>query len=490
MRHRRFPDHVTIRLVSDGSAAGFGFSVDQITDELPDGFAKVNYHLQDKCVSEIFAAGKTVTLHEDYAMRQIGSEMVVGWKTAQGKVYSYENVKNDWTGVTQTDLTAENLAVYDLYPVLCPISMTCDDVYAFLNTQRVFNADVDGYLYERRHFTRVIADNLATFGLTPFLPVAAVILTYYALYWPTVNFTGSCTGIALTELLQHEGKLDLLSRQGVGTVHELEPDEVLQSTINFYAVQAIPAHMTNHMAIDPSSKEYSAQLHALYDTLAAGKPVYFEFYLDEQHPMKTIFKPGSGDISIGHSIVLTGAYTDAKGNPILIAADNCYSEYGDGTCTTLFMDPDFTQLYYPTWMGGEALDGFSWTEDFSQFDALSIEGTPNPLAWHAAFFRNLSSLLRQILGCMSSADTENFHGAVCFCTQPRDHLCCLLRREPMYPTGSALSGTGCADFLSTRAASRRRRRRRPAAAHTGASPMRLPASHKRTLCRGNSRSQG
>ena len=391
-------ESVTIRLVSDDSETGYGFAVEQITDALPDGFAKVNYHLPDACLGDVVSAGDTITLHTAYAMRQTGNEMIVGWKTAQGKVYSYENVKDDWTGRTKTDLTAESGAVYDLYPVTCPISMTSDDVYSFLNSSSVFNADLNGYLYKTAHFRRVITGNIAAFGLSPFMPVAAVILTYYALYGPTVDFTGSCTGIAMTELLQHTGKLDLLSRQGVGTVRELQPDEELQSIINFYAVQAIPAHLTCHMGIDPGSKDYSAQLRALYDTLCAGKPVYFEFYLDEQHPMKTIFKPGSGEISIGHSIVLTGAYTDANGNHILIAADCCYPDYAEGTCTTLFIDPDFTDLYYPTWLGGEPLDGFSWTEDFSQYDALSIEGTPNPLAWHTAFLRNLGSLTRQNFG--------------------------------------------------------------------------------------------
>lgn len=392
-------NRVTIRLVSDESVAGYGFAIRQITDAVPRGFAQVNYHLKDDCFGEVFEAGQTITLNQTYTMRQIGSEMVVGWQTADGKAYTYENTKDNLSGKTATDLVAADRAVYDLYPVLCPISLTSDDVYSFLNHDDIFNAEMEGYIYTPEHYRQFFIDEIATFGLSPFAPAAAVGLTYLALYWPNVSFVGSCTGFALTELLQHYGKIDLLSRQGVSTVRELEPDDELQSAINFYAVQAIPGHVTYRMGIDPGSRAYTEQLHALYDTVASGTPVYFEFYLDEQHPMKTIFKPGSGEISIGHSIVLTGAYTDANGNHILIAADCNSSNYVSGTCTTLYIDPDFTELHYPTWMEGDKpLDGFSWTEELSQFDALPLEGTPNPVAWYKVFFRNLGSLLSQIFG--------------------------------------------------------------------------------------------
>ena len=391
-------DTVTIVLVSDARETAYGYAIDRITDEVPDGFALVKYHLKDECIADVFRAGETVELTETYAMRQVGKEMIVGWKTAQGNVYSYDNVTNPYIVGCTTDLVVESKQVCDLYPVTCPISLTRDDVFRFQNRTSVFNADLDGYLFKREHFRQLFTDNLATFAFSPFMPVACVALTFLALFWPTHEFGGSCTGFALTELLQYHGKLDLLSLQGgVDAVHDLEPDEDVQSIINFYAVQALPGHLTYHLAIDPGSEDYTAQLHDLYDTLAAGTPVYFEFYLDHEHPMKAIFKPGSGTIGVGHSIVLTGAYTDANGYPILIAADCNYADYGDGACTTLYIDKDFTELHYRTYRRGEALDGFSWTEELSQFDALKIEGTPQPLAWYRIFFRNLPSFLRQLV---------------------------------------------------------------------------------------------
>ncbi|MBQ6118184.1 MAG: hypothetical protein IJK98_03030 [Clostridia bacterium] len=391
----------SIRLESDESETGYGFAVTDVSTNLQPGFAQVNYHIDDEtCVSGVIEAGEKIPLNAYYKMRQTGKQIIIGWKTAQGDIFYYKPAKRTFREDV-ADITAEDRAVYDLYPVTCPIALTKDDVYSFLNDEEIFNAELDGYVYTNQEYLHLILDEYVTFIWTPLAPFVAPGVAYLTLYWPTNDFVGACTGIALTELLQYLGKLDLPATQGVETMAELEPTDELLSIINSYAVQALPGHLCNHMGIDPGTEEYSNQLKALYETVAAGNPVYFEFYPYAQHPMKTIFTEGPQAIdSVGHSILLTGAYTDDDGNHILIVADCNYPEYGDGTCNIAYINKDFTEIYNPLHQTGP-LQGFSWTETAEQYDSLPAQGFPNPFSWHIVFFRNFFSFFKQILALFS-----------------------------------------------------------------------------------------
>ena len=389
----------SLQLLSDGEVTGYGFSIDAVGTELPAGMTLVNYHIGDRTDPMVYDEGEAVALNEYYRLRQQDHDMIVGWRTGDGAAYYYDNTKDPYLDEpTATDLVAGDRTVYDLYPILCPISMTKDDVFSFVNSD-MENEETGSYYQSREQTLQFFADELATFGLTPFMPAVTLLLAFYGLYWPTVEHVGSCTGIAITELLQYHGKIDLLSRQGVQTVAELEPDEDLQSIVNFYALQALPAHMVCNMGVEPGTEEYSRQLKALYDTVAAGSPVYFEFYMGEQHPMKTIVESGPLAIgNVGHSIVLTGAYTDGDGNHILIACDCNFRTYYQGTGEVVFINGDFTEIYKPYYQDiDEPLRGFSWTADMDQFDSLKAEGVPDPFAWHIAFLRHFLSFFRNLL---------------------------------------------------------------------------------------------
>ena len=395
----------TVRLESDGRETGYGFAVTSVVTELPESMAKIVWHAPGGDEIAALRAGETLELSEYYRMRQQGNEMIVGWRTAEGKVMYYDNTVSPYLKESRmTDLTAEGGRVYELWPVTCPISMTKDDVFSFVNSDMA-NPETGSYYQSREQTVQFFADEIVTFGLTPFMPAVTILLAFYGLYWPTVEHVGSCTGIAITELLQYHGKIDLLSRQGVETVAELEPDEDLQSIVNFYSLQAIPAHLVTNMGVDPGTEEYSRQLKALYETVAAGKPVYFEFYMGQQHPMKTIVESGPLAIgNVGHSIVLTGAYTDGGGSHILIACDCNYTDYSDGTCDIVYINEDFTEIYKPYYQAwGEPLRGFSWTDEVDQFDSLKAEGVPNPVSWHAAFLRHLSSFLTQLFALVKKS---------------------------------------------------------------------------------------
>ena len=392
-------DRFSLQLLSDGEETGYGFSVTAVGTELPAGMALVSYHVDGRRDSMVLEAGEEIPLNEYYRLRQRGNEIIVGWRTEDGAAYYYDAKREPYDETpTLTGVVAGDRAAYDLYPILCPVSMTKDDVFSFTNGAMA-NAETGSYYQSREQTIQFFADELITFGLTPFMPAVTLLLAFYGLYWPTIEHVGSCTGIAITELLQYHGKIDLLSGQGVDTVAELEPDEELQSVVNFYALQALPAHMVCNMAVEPGTEEYSRQLKALYDTVAAGKPVYFEFYMGQQHPMKTIVESGPLAIgNVGHSIVLTGAYTDGDGNHVLVACDCNFLNYSGGTCDIVLINEDFTEIYKPWYQAlDEPLRGFSWTADTDQFDSLKAEGVPNPFSWHVAFLRHFVAFFRNLL---------------------------------------------------------------------------------------------
>jgi len=57
----------------------------------------------------------------------------------------------------------------------------------------------------------------------------------------------------------------------------------------------------------------------------------------------------------------------------------------------------------PYW--DEALYGFSWNDDVSQFDPLKLSSVSNPFAWHINFFRHVIDSLKQIFCCLRKMQT-------------------------------------------------------------------------------------
>ena len=395
-------DRFTLELITDGSMTEYGFSIDNISAELPEGLALVNYHFDDAVYPLTVPAGETVELNAAFMLRQNCDKMLIGWQTEDGRAWTYN--ADRWSSYgTQTDLVAEPGLVYDLYPVYCKIGMRAEEVYSFTNDWDVFD---DGYYYTNSDYFRNIANWLAAYGVTPFMPVAAVGLTYLTVYWPTYSFRGSCCGFPVTELLQHYGKIDLLSAQDAASVSELEPTEELTSIINVYNNNCVACHLVNNMGIDPGTEEYTAQLKKLYETLEQGTPVYFEFYPDSQHPMKTVATLDAesaadflSNICV-HGILLTGAYTASDGSHVLIACDCNYTNYVEGGCNVVTINEDFTEIRY-----GGALNGFSWNDDVSQFDSFKLTGVSNPFSWHIAFFRHFFDTFRQILSLFRKSMT-------------------------------------------------------------------------------------
>ena len=79
--------------------------------------------------------------------------------------------------------------------------------------------------------------------------------------------------------------------------------------------------------------------------MESGTPVYFELYGDGPHLLRrivldplSIAEEFSG--LTAHGVVLTGAYTDADGNHILIMYDNNSRDYANGSCDIIYIDPN------------------------------------------------------------------------------------------------------------------------------------------------------
>ena len=382
-------DSFTLELEASEMYNDWGFAVTEISPTLPEDCAVVNYHLNGREYPLIVNAGETVVLNTALRLRQNGDEMIIGWQTAEGKAWKYsaEDV------FTQTDIIAEGGETYDLYPLTCKIGLRSDEVFSFTNSDDNFN---EGYYFTNADYARNTANWTATFGVTPYMPLAGAVLAFFNIYWPTFDFHGSCCGFPITELLQHYGKIDLLSAQGASSVSELEPTDELTSIINVYNDNCVACHFVNNVAIDPGSDAYTAQLKKLYATVEQGTPVYFELYPGGAHPMKQLaegtFIEEYGD---AHGILLTGAYTADDGSHVIIACDCNSSAYSYGGCDTLVIDKDFTQIDYIDSYG--VLYGFSWNDDVSQFDSFKLTGVSNPFAWHIAFIRHFLDTFRQIL---------------------------------------------------------------------------------------------
>lgn len=415
-------DSFKIKLETDDSVTGYGFSIDSISSVIPVEDAKVVYHLKgEKFTYPI--EGDTHLVLNDYWQNYIEeTSAIVGWQTRDGKkVYYMNNLSKerdfydnypqfDWDAyyngdlkysdyieyrdkrdaelkkIYETDFLVEAGKTYDLYPIYCDVSIRPDEVFSFTNSDEYFDIDGLSYYYTNEHFYHQYIDSFATFALTPFAPAAVAVCAFETLYWPTFEFMGSCCGFPIAVLLQHYGKIDLLSKQNVSTVRELEPTPELISMINFYNNQATYAMPVNNLGIEPGTKEYTRQLKELFKTVESGKPTYFEYYGQSGHVIKKVLTLKLADIDMAHGVLLTGAYTDSDGNHILIGYNNnsdyYYGNYGD----IYMIDKDFTTIYDDY---GRVLNGFSFNSDISHFDSLKAEGVPNPFSWHISFIKHL-----------------------------------------------------------------------------------------------------
>ncbi len=103
----------------------------------------------------------------------------------------------------------------------------------------------------------------------------------------------------------------------------------------------------------------------------------------------------------GHTILMTGAYTQSDGTHVLIAYDcNHPEDYRYGQFEQRFyIDSDYTSIRrgynYPTeWYN--TIGAFNWTDDYSHFEAFDINGEGNIATWYSHFFSQMFELIKII----------------------------------------------------------------------------------------------
>ncbi len=104
--------------------------------------------------------------------------------------------------------------------------------------------------------------------------------------------------------------------------------------------------------------------------------------------------------SVGHAVLLTGAYDDLSGNHVLIAYDpNFSSSYAEGyTPATIVIGPDFSSVTG----GWYRVCAFDWQSDFSGFDAFKMDGSGERDSWYNAVFAHLKAIITMLKELLSA----------------------------------------------------------------------------------------
>lgn len=262
-----------------------------------------------------------------------------------------------------------------------PLLLKSDEVLSFSNSDNDFHTDeFDGYYMNDADYEMMKKNTNKLFGcLNPVsLGLNAVFATYP--YW---EWNGSCYGMSTLAFLQHYGVIDVLEpATGIDSVSDFSNSADVASKINYYQWSAAGSFLCENFALKKGSAIYSAQLKNLYDTVADGNIVLFTFY--------------SGDIfaSLGHTVLLTGAYTQDDGTRVLIAYDcNNPEDYLNGEFEQRFyIDPDCTTIKRLYNLEGYAwlnIGDFNWTDDYSHFEPFRIDGKGKASEWYSHFAKQL-----------------------------------------------------------------------------------------------------
>lgn len=358
----------TITLTTDNSVTYYGFKVTDVTPCYSDDVSIINYHFNDEnTVSKAYIKGTECAL---FSPDSIEGSITVGWATEAGG-----NAKYPCEGTLICDFDT-----LDLYSKTVTPALSTDEIFYFNNSDYYFDIDGENRYTMTSEDCKMLQRNLyKTFGPGPIPnPILSIVLATY----PNWDWRGSCYGISAVTALQHYGLLDLASTQNVSSLSEMEIDEELISTINYYQANVASSFPVENKAFAPNTSSYRRQLKYLYESAEKGNISIFTFY------------EGLAWTTSGHAILITGAYTDIDGNHILIAYDcNSPYYYNNNFRSRLVISPDFKSITYG--YHGE-IGAFNWTDDFSQFKAFDINGETDTVSWYKALFKHLAELFRRL----------------------------------------------------------------------------------------------
>ncbi len=371
--------HLTLTTDEDGTENGF--TVTGVSADAPDGVNTVSYCYDGTTAETIVCCSEGETVTAAPIGHVFNGRACIGWSDAPGGEVRYD--AGDEIELTK-DLT--------LYAVYEDILLQPEEAFSFNNTYDPFTvksysvtrADEELFRYIPYYMTTedyaAMLKNLCNvYALSPVMyPLAGIDLALAASF-PLRNFMGACYGISVTSALQHLGMIDMLPMQeGAQNVRDLEPTPELVSLINYYQAQATRSMVTDNAAMNPGSAAYSWQLKQLYESVRSGNLVRFGFSL-LQNPTPN------------HEILIIGAYDDTEGNHVLLTYDSNYgSDFAENDIVTTFViNPDFTYMESEQY---NYVYSFYWSDDFSGFESINVDGSGNPFALQKSLIARIKAL--------------------------------------------------------------------------------------------------
>ena len=266
-----------------------------------------------------------------------------------------------------------------------PLLLESDEVLNISNNDRYFHTDeFDGYYLNDADYKMMKRNANRVFGaISPVtLLLNAVFSTYSDWEWQ-----GSCYGMSTLAFLQHYGVTDVLKdRTDADCIADLPNSAEVASKINYYQWSAAGSFLCENFSQKKGSKMYSQQLKDVYNSVADGNIVLFTYY------------PENIFTSSGHTVLLTGSYTQTDGTKVLICYDcNRPDDYITSEFEQRFyISEDFTELRrgysYPAYSTQE-IGSFNWTDDYTHFEPFEISGAGRVFPWYKHFFSQLSKFM-------------------------------------------------------------------------------------------------
>ena len=365
-----------IKLVTDSSVTDYGFSIDRISHTPPEDVAVITYYCCDTCgMTKEFCynKGEEIKVGADLYC-DLDNSAFVSWVSEDSKEY-YEGETMEFASAK---LTARRV----------PLLLESNEVLSFSNSDPYFDPDYNGGYYLTKEDYRMMQKNIYKvfgIGVLPAVGLSVALATYPDWYW-----NGSCYGMSTLAFLQHYSVLDVLSGRNEKSLSELTNEDDILSLINYYQWSASGSFLCENFSLNKGSKMYSQQLRDVYESVEKGNIVLFTYYTGET------FKTS------GHTVLLTGAYTQKDGTKVLVTYDpNRPEDYTSKAFTQRFyIDSDFKTVKraydYPTNDWYMEYGEFNWTDDYKHFEAFDINGKGRVLPWYSHYFSQISRTIKTL----------------------------------------------------------------------------------------------
>lgn len=395
-----------ITLTTDSSVTAYGFSIINVTDEVPEDTVMVVYDFGNGR-TEIeavdlerlrFECEDEGTLEAELSRVLYGvaekNETVIGWAADDGTEYLY-NIERDDYGFDVEKMTfpiVEGKNIYRFTAIKTPVALGKEDVYSFTNYTEYFDIDGNGgYYMTKENYLRLVASACVIHGMGPLALPAAVVSTILVGY-PRSTWNGSCIGFTTTVCLQKKGILDVVGTQeDAKCINDLKPTKELISLINYYNAQAALTTVTKNKANEKTPKEFSRQLKKMFESVCAGNLVLMEFLFLGSGSIENAFTD-----TMYHGFVFTGGYTAENGKHVLFYYDDNDYEYGAfGKCSVCYIEPDFSAINTGDYGN---LETIFWTDEFEAYRSLDINGKNNSIFHYwKEYIRHIFEVVRDWL---------------------------------------------------------------------------------------------